>query len=404
MKDEYTVHEIKAPSLALLFPIAALANFTSVFYTPALPSITEYFHISPGYAESSMYLYLLFVAIGCLIYGPISNRFGRKPALYVGFSIVILGSILCIASGLVRSFIIFDIGRALQALGGAAGLQVGFTMIGDCYKPPKSMKITSYVSLAFAVSPSIGIAIGGLLTNSFGWQGCFYFILIYLVVLLTLVIYCVPETLPIKHTDSFKIGKIINGYCAKFKKIRVLLTGLIVGSVVSLTYLFFSIAPFIGISFLKLSPRVYGFYSLVPSAFLVVGCLLTAFLTKHLKPFTTIKIGAGVLILGALTLLLLFLGGYVNVITLFLPVSFGLIGQAFVQINALGLVLHHSVNKALTSSVVMFINTMISTVAVWVLNFNNEENVLVLPIIFLALALLTSLLYYGLSKTYTFLD
>lgn len=391
---------MKAPPLALHFFIVCLANVAAVFYTPALPSMTQYFNISPGYAESSMYLYLLLVAIGCLIYGPISNRFGRKPALYTGFSIAILGSLFCIAAAWRHSFMFFDVGRMLQALGASAGLQVGFTIIGDCYRPPKNMQVTSYVSLAFAVGPSLGIALGGWLTNHLGWKSCFYFIALYLIVLLLLIIKYVPETLSMKHSDSLKIGKIIKNYYSKFKKLKVALTGLIVGCVVAFNYLFFSTAPFIGIEFLKLSPTTYGLYNLIPPIFLVVGCLLAAFLIKYLKPLATILIGLCVMAISVMVLFISFVCGYINTITLFFPFSVALIGQALVQINALGLIFHHTINKSLTSSVVMFINTMISTIIVFFLNFNKEQAPIILPTLFLVLGCLAFIFYFGLKRSY----
>lgn len=398
MTDDYNPIEIKAPPLAILFLIISLASFTSVFYTPALPSIVNFFKISPAYAESSMYFYLLFVSIGCLIFGPISNRFGRKPALYIGFVIAILGSFLCVGAGSLQSFTLFDIGRMLQALGGAAGLQVGFTIIGDCYKPPKNIKITSYISLAFAIGPSIGIAIGGLLTNYFGWIGCFYFISIYLISLMILVIGYVPETLLIKHHDSLKIGKIFHNYCVKFKKSSVFLTGLIAGCVVAFSYLYFSIAPFIGITFLKLSPRTYGFYNLIPPIFLVTGCLLTAFLIKYLEPTKMIVIGFSILVLSSIVFFILFRCGIINITTLFLPFSVALIGQSLVQINVIGMAMHYSTNKSLTSSVVMFINMMICTIVVFLLNVNKGQSLMLLPIAFLVLGVLACGLYFGLCR------
>lgn len=401
MKDDYTPIEIKAPPLALLFPVISLASFVSVFYTPALPSIKKYFQISLSYVESSMYFYLLFIAIGCLVYGPISNRFGRKPALCIGISKAILGSLLCIVAGRCHSFLLFDIGRILQALGAAAGLQVGFTIIGDCYRPPKSIKVASYVSLAFAVGPSIGITIGGLFTTYFGWMGCFYFISIYLISLLVWVIYSLPETLLIKHIDSLKIGKIFHNYGVKFTKKTVFLTGLLVGCVIAFSYLFYAVAPFIGISILNLSPRSYGLYSLIPSFFIVIGCLLTAFLTKYLQPNKMIIMGLCILVFISILFVIMFLMGLINTATLFFPFSVASIGIGLVQINAIGLVMHHSLNKSLTSSVVMFINMLICTIVVFALNTNQGVTPLVLPVAFLILGVIASAVYYKLRKAYT---
>ena len=145
-----------------------------------------------------MTIYLIGYALGQLPFGPISNRFGRKNALYLGLSLAAIAACLSILSAYTHTYSLFIVARFLFALGATAGLQVIYTVIGDLYVPPKSIQIASYMTLVFAMSPSISTTIGGFLTEYLGWQSCFYFLLIYCLVLIFLCRF-LPETILLKE-------------------------------------------------------------------------------------------------------------------------------------------------------------------------------------------------------------
>src|SRR6478672_5239599 len=91
------------PMLTLLLLIS-FASVNAVLFTPALPDITAFFAISENTAQQTITWFLVGYAIGQLIYGPIANRFGRKPALYAGISLQIFSSILCVAAAASHSY------------------------------------------------------------------------------------------------------------------------------------------------------------------------------------------------------------------------------------------------------------------------------------------------------------
>jgi hypothetical protein len=213
-------------------------------------------------------------------------------------------------------------------------------------------------------------------------------------------IWWLPETLLIKHKDALKIGIMLSQYWVKCKKFHIPLGGAIMGCVVVIPYLFSVIAPFIGIISLKLSSRAYGFYNLFPLIGQVSGCLLAAGLTRYMTATRKIFLGFVIVISCSLLFLFMFSMGVVNVWTLFLPFSVLLIGQCLIHTSVSGLTLHYSVNKSLTSALLLFINMLFCTLIVFLTHSYQWEHLLIMPISFLSLGCLAIVLYCGVHKMY----
>lgn len=184
----------KAPPTWLLMFLSCLASVSAVTFTPALPEMSLAFSITKWEASASMSYYLLGYCLGFLIYPPFSNRFGRKIALLIGLGLGLIGSILCITSSYSLNYELFIGARFIQALGMTAGLQGALTFVADCYKVPKSTKVLSFLTLSFGIGPSIGVVIGGVLTQYFGWISSFYFLTIYSIAIFLLCLKWIQET------------------------------------------------------------------------------------------------------------------------------------------------------------------------------------------------------------------
>src|SRR5271155_6223811 len=103
----------KKPSLFTLFLLMPYASISAVLFTPALPEIAKMLGVSDGEVQSTMTLFLLGYAFGNLLYGPVAKRFGRKPAIYLGTIIAILGSFTTLFAGERHLFTLFLAGRFL---------------------------------------------------------------------------------------------------------------------------------------------------------------------------------------------------------------------------------------------------------------------------------------------------
>ena len=174
----------KKPSLLTLLLLMPFASVAAVLFTPALPGIANAFHISESAAGSAMTIFLLGYALGNLPYGPFAKRFGRKPAIYCGVALTLLGCLLVLFAGKILSWNLFLFGRFLTALGSSVGMKISFTMIADAFQEAEATKTVSLATLAFAVAPGLSIALGGFLTTDYGWESCFYAVLLYSLVIL----------------------------------------------------------------------------------------------------------------------------------------------------------------------------------------------------------------------------
>jgi len=114
--------------------------------------------------------YLLTATVGGPIYGKLSDIFGRRPIFIIGVSIFLVGSVLCAISGEMWQFIAF---RGLQGLGAGALFPVALAIIGDIFAPSERGKYQGFFGAVFGLSSIIGPAIGGLITDNFGWQWIF---------------------------------------------------------------------------------------------------------------------------------------------------------------------------------------------------------------------------------------
>lgn len=386
----------KKPSLFLMLLLVCVGSIGAVLYTPAMPAIASFFNISAKKAELSMTIYLLGYALGQLPYGPISNHFGRKKTLYFGLCLAAMGSLLSVFSSYLVSYEIFLLSRLTYSLGATAGLHVIYTIVGDLYRPPKSIQIASYLTLTFALGPSISTTIGGALTDAFGWISCFYFLFFYLIFLLILST-TLPET-GVREKSNFK--KILIDYSTHFKEPVILMTGVIIGLAICFNYTFSTLAPFIVIKQMGISPSFYGFYNLLPSTALVIGAFFASYIAKKeiLKPMQSVFLSIILTLVGSLMLLMSSFSSMTHVLLLFIPYACALFPQPILETNTLCLALYHNKNKAMTSAVMNCVSILLCALFSLSGRIVKEPSSFDLSIIFIGLTFLIFFCYLKLRK------
>ncbi len=390
---------MREPHLVSLIILSAFASMGAVLITPALPEMVHYFHISEGYAQLTVALFLIGYATGQLIYGPLANRFGRKPAFYTGIVIATIGSIVSILSAPEHSFRLMLVGRLLEALGSSAGLVTSFTIISDFYYPKEARKITSYMMMAFAIVPGVALFLGGIISQYLHWEVCFYFLLGYGLVLFYPA-YMLPETLQHKDFNAVKIKRIRRSYFEVFTN-KVLITySLLFGLSCMLPYVFSADGPFIGIHMLGLSTGSYGMIALIPTLGMLIGSIFSAKLTKHFSANRLIAFGALLELCAAVVMLVLFVMGVITSLSLFIPMFFIFTGHAFVSGNGTSSAMYFAIDKANGSAVMSFIGVGMPVVGTLVLALLNVQSAVIMPIIFTCAIVLLLLLLFTVRKHY----
>lgn len=372
---------MKKPSFLLLFLLISFGSITAVAFTPALPAITQFFGISAKTAGLTITVFLIGYALGQLFYGPLANRFGRKTALYLGIGLEIAASMLCVMASPLHAFWLLITARFLMALGASVGLKMSFTLVADAYTQAESRKIIAHLMIAFAITPALGVAIGGFLVEHFAWVAAFYFMAGYGLLLLVLT-FKMSETAKSLDLDALKFAKIINNYAATLRGFELPLAAILMGCGTSFVYLFASLAPFIAMEVMRLNPSQYGLWNLLPVAGVIVGSQLAALLSHTLSALKAILLGVVIMMIGSLIMFGAFLSGKIEALFLFMPLLIIYIGLGFVYSNASGMATAVLADKSNASAMMSFINMGVATVSVLSLNWIHSSSPFILPIVY----------------------
>jgi DHA1 family bicyclomycin/chloramphenicol resistance-like MFS transporter len=381
--------QIELPFFTLLLMIS-FAAFNAVLFTPALPAIANFFAISINTAQQTVTWFLIGYTLGQLVYGPLANRYGRRPALFIGIGLQVISSILCAFSGIIHHYWLLVLSIFLVALGSGVGLKMAFTLVNECYEPKVASQKIAYLMLAFAIAPGVSMALGGILTNHLGWMSCFYLGAIYGVILLFLVSR-LPETQMTLDFDAFKIDHLISGYFNQFKNIQLVAGGILMGISTAFVYTFAAAAPFVAINLLGMNSQQYGIANILPPIGLIFGSLCSAQSAKK-APLQSL-IGRGIIITSAGVILMIIAIFMTSaLLSLFLPMFMIYFGLAFVIANASTIAMSQIDDKAHGSSVMNFINMAIATIAVLSLGLFHTTT-MTLPIMFITFYILMIVVY-----------
>src|SRR6202046_4583476 len=160
---------VRAPFL-LLVAMTACGTLGMHVIIPALPATARALGISAGTAQLTITLYLIGLAIGQLLYGPVSDRFGRRPVLLTGLSLFTVASVVTAAAPPAGILIV---ARSVQSIGGCAGLVLGRAAVRDGATAEKAAGQLALLTLVMAMVPAIAPAIGGYLTAYIRWRASY---------------------------------------------------------------------------------------------------------------------------------------------------------------------------------------------------------------------------------------
>ncbi len=162
----------KKEFIALMASLMSIVAISIDALLPALPEIGAAFNVTNP-AENQKLITMIFLGLGFgqLIFGPLSDSFGRKPMVYIGFAIFVIASFICITT---KSFEMMIFGRILQGIGLSSPRTISIAMIRDSFSGDLMAKILSIVVMFFILIPIVAPTFGQLLLNLFDWQTIFY--------------------------------------------------------------------------------------------------------------------------------------------------------------------------------------------------------------------------------------
>jgi DHA1 family bicyclomycin/chloramphenicol resistance-like MFS transporter len=292
----------------LLIAASAISNDSTL---PVLPQIVA--DLDAGYASVQMTItiYILTAGLGQIVWGPLSDGWGRRPVLAAGLGIYLLG---CLVAALAPDVAVLLGGRVLQGLGGAAALVVGRTILRDLFSGQALARHMATASAVFAAGPIIAPFLGGSFAYLAGWRGV-YGVLAVLAGAALLVLLRLPETLPARVAAPLSLPLM----WTRFRRIaanRQSAHFLMVGTVVMATMItIIAAAPRLYDELFGLTGMAFTFYFAVHGVGIVIGQIANRRLIATIGTVRATQVGAAVLVLAASLLLATGLAGVASALS-----------------------------------------------------------------------------------------
>ncbi|MBT0663668.1 multidrug effflux MFS transporter [Geobacter pelophilus] len=241
--------------LAVLSLLMGFASISTDLYLPAMPVMSNALHASAGMLEWTISGYLIGFSSGQLLWGPISDRYGRRLAIGSGLILFVIGSAGCALSSSAMTLIGW---RIVQALGACASVALSRAMVRDLYQGTKAAQMLSTLITVMAIMPLAGPLVGGQIVTMFGWRAIFWLLVV--VGLVTLgALYTIPETLPEHNRNPESLGKALLRYLELLKNRRLLGYLGAGGFLYAGMFAYVAGTPFVYISFYHVPAQLYGF-------------------------------------------------------------------------------------------------------------------------------------------------
>ena len=271
--------------LTLLIAIPVLAT-DGVFV--AVPAIRESFSTDPGSIQIAMTSYILSYAIVQLVYGPLSDRFGRRKVLLVSLVLFTLGSALCAAANSLGWLIS---ARALQGIGAGSGPTLARAILRDRHGAKESIRLLSYIMAAFGVIAVIVPMVGGVLVENIGWPAVFILGSLYGAVCIALVWFGLEETRPAESAVKRGISRNFQSYAVLLKSRNFMLLAGANSAIYGAMFAWIAGAMFVLIEGLSQAADAAGTYYAVSIIGFVLGSALAGRLQLDLTPLQVIAGG-----------------------------------------------------------------------------------------------------------------
>lgn len=288
--------------IALIAFLSAFVPLSTDLYLPALPGMSRYFQVSADQVNLTLIFFFIVFAAGMLFWGPLSDRYGRRPILITGLAIYSLAGFLCAISQDINQLIAF---RILQAIGGSSASAVAMAMIKDVYDSRNREMILAWVSSMVLISPMAAPVLGALLLGFTSWRGVFVVLGVIGLIALTGSLALV-ETLKTKYTGTLSqsIGRL-----AVVGKNPGFLSLLIIFSLLSFSSMaFIASSSYIYIDGFGLSEQLFSLYFAFNALGMIGGPMLYLRLSRRFARRNIIISGFVFVFLGGL--LVYFLGSF----------------------------------------------------------------------------------------------
>lgn len=277
--------------------LVALGPMSMALYTPAMPTLVDAFATDEATIKLTLTAYFGGFALFQLLYGPLSDAFGRKPVALAAVALYLAASLV---AALAPSIAWMLAGRLLQGVGASAGIAISRAIVRDLYTGQASARIMNTMALMLGLGPAIAPTVGGLLLAALGWQSIFAGMVLYGAGLGALILLALPETLAEPDPARARPGRLAAAYAALIGDKRFLRPSLIMGLTLGAIYTLAAILPFVMIDEVGFSPTAFGVSMMMQTGSFMVGSLVVGRLMRRIDARHLVPVGLGFVAAGGL--------------------------------------------------------------------------------------------------------
>lgn len=342
----------------LLTALVAIGPLSTDLYLPALPVLVKVFGASVSTVQLTLSVFMAGFAASQLVYGPLSDRFGRRPVILGGMAVFFIATVACAFAPSIEALIV---ARFFQALGGCVGPVVGRAVVRDVFGRDRAASVLAYMATAMAVAPAVGPLIGGLLTEHIGWRANFVALSIFGAAVGLVAFRLLGESNVHRDPHALRPGRLAANYLTLLRDRAYLGFVAATASVFCGMFAFISGSSFLLVTGLGLSPTEYALcFASVVVAFMG-GSFSAGRLSGRLGFVRMIRVGTALATVGGLIGLGLALAGSMQAPSIIAPMALFIFGAGLTMPNATaGAVANYPTMAGLASSLMGFVQMALS--------------------------------------------
>jgi DHA1 family bicyclomycin/chloramphenicol resistance-like MFS transporter len=276
--------------ILILGALSTISPFSIDMYLPGFPAIAKDLNTTIDQVQLSLTSYLIGIALGQLLYGPLLDRFGRRMPLYAGLVVYIIASLGCAMTNSIDALIAM---RFLQAIGGCAGMVASQALVRDLFPINKTAQAFSSLTLVIAVSPLIAPTIGGYVTAGFGWHVVFLILASVMAIIMGCIYFFLPEGRTADASMSLRPQAVLTNFLTVLKQQQFLIYAFAGGIATAAPFAFIAGSSDVFINLYHTSEQEYGWiFTIVASA--IIGStqlnhiLLKRYTSQHIIKVTLV--------------------------------------------------------------------------------------------------------------------
>lgn len=257
----------------LLTLLVALGPLSISFYIPSLPAIGRALDADAALVQKTLTVYLVGFAVAQLVFGPLSDRYGRRPVMLVGLVMYIVATLFCAAAWSVEALLV---GRFVQGVAACVAPVVGRAVVRDMFEGKAAVKAFSLLGSAIALAPAAGPALGGLIQEAFGWQANFLALALMAVIITAAVGTRLGETNRERVMDALQPRRLMQIYGGLLSNRAYMAHVAAVSMAFCGLFAYTADAPFLFITGLGVAEGVFGFLIVFTVGAYVAGNMLAS--------------------------------------------------------------------------------------------------------------------------------